>query len=577
MASADHESFDHRRHNPAADQFDAADPPAERMSGPVRRPEPDRYLALAFAWGDILLELDQEGTISFAAGATDILLHRPAHALVGRPLAVVVADETVDSIAAMLDMVRRHGRAERESIALAAAGGRRVTMRAAGYCLSDDGPVYLALRRSQPPPPGARPVLRDGPAFAAAAAAALHELTEKGVPAAVSFVSAPGLDTLAAGLSAEQAMDLETRVEQAVERRAAGGALLKVQPGSYGLVHEAAADLATLSQEISSIAKAFAPEGLACETMTMPDLGAISEEEVAEGVLYAISRFREAQASGITLKDLSRRITTIAGDALGEVRRFKEVCRLGDFEIVFQPIVDLATGQIHHYEALARFSGSNESPQRVIAFAEATGMVAEFDIAVARQAVKALSAYPRNSDRLKLAINVSGHSVGSADYVRPLMALLQENLWIRGKLLFEITESARMRDLSAAAAFIEQLRRWGFQVCLDDFGAGAASFQYLSMLNVDIVKIDGWSIRNARNTAKGKAFLSALTGLCRRLGTKTVAEMIDSEEALHFVRECGCDCAQGYLFGKPHRDLRQFSPLPNAHLLARLPARPAGG
>jgi EAL domain-containing protein (putative c-di-GMP-specific phosphodiesterase class I) len=145
--------------------------------------------------------------------------------------------------------------------------------------------------------------------------------------------------------------------------------------------------------------------------------------------------------------------------------------------------------------------------------------------------------------------------------------LLAENKWLEGRLIFEVTESSRMADLEGANTFIQSIRNRGFEVCLDDFGAGAASFQYLSVLDVDVVKLDGSAVKNAQKAAKGRAFLSSLTDLCRRLKVLTVAEMVDTPKALDFVRDCGCDFAQGYLFGKPSTNVRDFFPLPNQSLL----------
>ncbi len=136
--------------------------------------------------------------------------------------------------------------------------------------------------------------------------------------------------------------------------------------------------------------------------------------------------------------------------------------------------------------------------------------------------------------------------------------------------MFEITESSRMSDLESANNFIQSLRGRGYHVCLDDFGAGAASFQYLSVLDVDVVKLDGSAVKNAQKAAKGRAFLSALTELCRRMNVETIAEMVDTEETLDFCRDCGCNYVQGFLFGKPSPDIKDFSPLPQGALFRKV-------
>ncbi len=133
-------------------------------------------------------------------------------------------------------------------------------------------------------------------------------------------------------------------------------------------------------------------------------------------------------------------------------------------------------------------------------------------------------------------------------------------------MLFEITESARMADLEMANRVIQSLRKAGHEVCLDDFGAGAASFQYLSALDVDVVKLDGSAVRNAQAGPKGRAFLTALASFCGSLAVNTIAEMVDSEDSLIFVKGCGVDYVQGYLFGRPSKQIKDFDPLPRADL-----------
>lgn len=137
-------------------------------------------------------------------------------------------------------------------------------------------------------------------------------------------------------------------------------------------------------------------------------------------------------------------------------------------------------------------------------------------------------------------------------------ALLDADTWLRNFLVFEITESARVADLKKANIFVQSLRSRGFHVCLDDFGAGAASFQYLSVLEVDVVKLDGSAVKNAQSAPKGRAFLKALTTLCKTMEVETIAEMVDSKETLEFVRDCGVEYVQGFLFGKPDPDPWQF-------------------
>jgi len=130
---------------------------------------------------------------------------------------------------------------------------------------------------------------------------------------------------------------------------------------------------------------------------------------------------------------------------------------------------------------------------------------------------------------------------------------------VRGQLMFEVTESSKITDLPAVNAFLQRLRRAGHKVCLDDFGSGAAAFQYLRALQVDVVKIDGGYVKNACATPEGKRFLMAMAGLLRELGITTIAEMVEDEKHLEVIKDCGFRFGQGYLFGRPSVDIGAFS------------------
>lgn len=122
-----------------------------------------------------------------------------------------------------------------------------------------------------------------------------------------------------------------------------------------------------------------------------------------------------------------------------------------------------------------------------------------------------------------------------------------------------MTELTQMSDLKAANNFIQRLREQGFFVSIDGFGSGAAHFSYLASLDVDMVKFAGSAVRDAVQAHKGKAFLKALVDLCRELGVATVAEHVEDETTLMFVRECGVHYVQGYLFGEPSTEIQAFA------------------
>jgi EAL domain-containing protein (putative c-di-GMP-specific phosphodiesterase class I) len=263
-----------------------------------------------------------------------------------------------------------------------------------------------------------------------------------------------------------------------------------------------------------------------------------------------------------------------SGGSARTVNIVKRPAFAADFDAFFQPIVNARTGCIHHYEALARFPDADGTltPYDHISLAERTGLITVFDMAMVRKMIAWLGNQPQRSGAVRVSVNISGRSINSLPCLAELDALLGDNAWVRGRLMFEITESAHLGNLVAANAFIQRLRRQGFPVCLDDFGAGAANFEYLSCLEVDIVKLDGDWLRAARQARKGEAFLKALIGLCRDLGITTVAEMIEDEAALDFARGCGVTYVQGFLFGAPAGDIGVFRQSIPARLFISEPA-----
>jgi EAL domain-containing protein (putative c-di-GMP-specific phosphodiesterase class I)/GGDEF domain-containing protein len=548
------------------------------------KPDRDRYLALSFCWGDLLFEMDEAGTLSFATGATEPFIGKRPTDLVGTNFSDLFIPEELPDVQQFLRGISQRGRFDTDILKLKRKQGLPLPLMAAGYCL--DGKVYVALhlRASNPnlatdrADRDVKTGLVNHEAFSENASQRIKQLAEMGQKAEVSILSLQGFGDLKNRLPGPVADSLMARVGAALRSNAVDSdSATQIGDDKFSLVHQATMDLAQLTAQIQELAKSADPkgEGVKIDTASLNMDGAenLSQEDMAKGLLYAMNSFQREAGKGFNIADLSTNITQLVAKGVSEVNGFKRVVAEGKFFVALQPIVDIKNGEVHHYEALCRFNTATpgESPYRYITFAEETGLIHDFDLAMAKKVVEWLSKMPRNNDKYRVAVNISGFSIGVPQYVEALHQLIKENPWTQGKLMFEITESSRMSDLEAANAFIQALRKKGHHVCLDDFGAGAASFQYLSALEVDVVKIDGSAVKNAQKAPKGRAFLSALTELCTRLGVETIAEMIDTPETLSFVRDCRCDYVQGFLFGKPSANIAEFNPLPNINLFKRRP------
>ncbi|KDM66154.1 EAL domain-containing protein [Acidiphilium sp. JA12-A1] len=526
------------------------------------RLERDRYALLAFCWGDLLLTLDPRLRIETVSGASEALTGLSEYAWTGRKFTDLIAEKDRGRIAAVLETLTPTRRALAGTIRLAGregATGTRVSVAAHRLDTGRDA-IFVSMRMLAEDAPDEPEEIEEVPRLAerlAAASAQGAEMTLFAIPEIPRDTGGPLGETLddllrAHSLGGDTAMRLDSR--------------------HYSVLHEAGRSFGPVIHQIEAMIHAADPTAPPprIESMTLPmQAEGMSESDLARGLVYAMHRFGEG--SELSLHEAGQRLRERLSDAMGSVTRLRRAIDDGVFGIAFQPIVDLYSGAIDHFEALARFDQAGTgSPFETIRLAEETGLIEDFDLAMARKAVSWFRTLPLNNENICLAVNISGRSINSAAYAEGLHRLLEENHWLRRRLSFEITESAQIADLDAANGFIQGLRRRGFSVALDDFGAGAASFRYLSALEVDAVKFDGAAIRHAQRAQKGRAFLSALTELCRRMGISTVAEMIETPEALAFVRDCGCNFVQGYLFGQPAAEIGRFAQLPNRGLLVPL-------
>ncbi len=152
---------------------------------------------------------------------------------------------------------------------------------------------------------------------------------------------------------------------------------------------------------------------------------------------------------------------------------------------------------------------------------------------------------------VRIAANVSALSLMRPAFVDSLLDVTAEETALRPRLLLEITETVRLDDLDQAARVISHLRGLGHVVCLDDFGAGAASLEYLRHLNVDVVKIDGRYVRELTDGSRDAMILKHVVALCRDLKVSTIAEMVETRQTARLLKDLGVDLGQGWAFGKP--------------------------
>jgi len=226
-----------------------------------------------------------------------------------------------------------------------------------------------------------------------------------------------------------------------------------------------------------------------------------------------------------------------------------------EFDVFFQPIVDLRTGVVTGMEALLRWNHpelGSVPPSTFIPLAESTGIMMPIGAWALRQACLRAKEWQNAGFRnLSLAVNLSVTQLQSVDLVQRVRAALDETGLPADQLELEITESTAMQSPEISLRVLSELKKLGIRISLDDFGTGHSSLAYLKRLPIDTVKIDQSFVRDIDADPNSAAIVTAIIAMAHSLRLKVIAEGVEHEEQAMFLRRYGCDLMQGYLFTKP--------------------------
>lgn len=533
-----------------------------------------RLLGFAFANADLLLEIAPQGAIAFAVGAGEALSGSAETQLVGRAWRDFIQPGDCAMIEALFKGLAPGERGGPLLVRLTGNGDG--TTRAAAFSAfnlpENQGALSCALARAQLDDTLSTGRLHERSDFEALAAALLETARSTGAELELALVELAGLTAARQKASPEDRGKLEARLAGVLRAQAHGGqAATELGDDRFALVRGRGEPSEMLVRRIARLlAEGLEATPISATANLVPLKGEADPKRAMRALRFSLDNFlREGAGDGSTgaaanlsdaLGKAMQRTITEAG-ALGEAIRDRK------FRLVYQPVVRLKDGSLHHHETLVRFD-EDESPFPQIRMAEEFDLIESLDLAVLEQAVKTLE----GGQHLKLAVNVSGRTIMSPAYVNAACQLVQKTPSVRGRLLFELTESAAIEDLAKADRHLQALRGEGCHICLDDFGAGAASLAYLQQLGLDIVKIDGRYIRDLQGGGREATFVKHLVKMCAELGIRTLAEMVETPEAEAAVRKAGVDLAQGWRYGAA-ADM----PLPPANKPKKLAAtmRPA--
>jgi diguanylate cyclase (GGDEF)-like protein len=239
--------------------------------------------------------------------------------------------------------------------------------------------------------------------------------------------------------------------------------------------------------------------------------------------------------------------------------RIRAALSEGRFVPVFQPVVEIRTGRVVSVETLARMretDGRLVAPDEFLDAAERFGFVTAIDRLLIAGAFDALVAAKRRiAPDLEMAINLSGLDFEDDDLVADISRMARGKGVPPGRVTFEITETAALRDFARVQSFTRALVAEGFRFALDDFGIGFSSFRYLKELPVSSLKLDISYVRNLATSPDNRVFVRGMADICRGLGVTTIAEGVESADTLAILAELGVERAQGHHIGFPSPDL----------------------
>ena len=258
------------------------------------------------------------------------------------------------------------------------------------------------------------------------------------------------------------------------------------------------------------------------------------------------------------LKDLvneSTNVSVLSPEKLALEALLRRALAQGEFQVYYQPQVNIATGQVIGAEALVRWQNPDRgiiSPAEFIPLAEETGLIIQIGEWVLLSAcAQAASWLAAGFSPFTISVNLSARQLSDPELKARIVQILETTGLEPANLELEMTESALVENATVAGATLNQLKALGIRIAIDDFGTGYATLGYLKQFAFDTLKIDRIFVRNANEDAQNAAITTAVILLGHSLKMTVIAEGVETEAELAFLKQHQCDIMQGYLFSRP--------------------------
>lgn len=297
------------------------------------------------------------------------------------------------------------------------------------------------------------------------------------------------------------------------------------------------------------------------EVTVTPSIGVASSSN--DGDLSAEVLVRDADTAMYRAKDAGRSRVVAYDPSMGEIvrgrvqldRSLRQALGRGEMDVHFQPVIELATGRLAGFEALARWHRSDDgpcTPDVFIAAAEENGLILPIGDFVLGRALDQLRRWRQLSpSEIGVNVNVSGRQLEDPGFTGRVLAALAHRGLPPSALRLEVTESTLVGDDSIAVGSLHDLERAGISVSVDDFGTGYSSLSYLSKLRVHEVKIDRSFVAGLTTRPEDHAIVRATAAMADALGLQVVAEGIETRDQRDALVELGVGRGQGWYLGRP--------------------------
>ena len=232
----------------------------------------------------------------------------------------------------------------------------------------------------------------------------------------------------------------------------------------------------------------------------------------------------------------------------------KNALKNDTFEMLYQPQYEISSHKLVGFESLIRLKnkkGEYINTQQFINIAEKSGLIYDIDLWVMHNVMKQTRDFVLLHPEVEVSINISGKHITNKGFIETVIDSLSETNFPPKNLKIEITESSYIRHIDEAAQVVQRLKTLGIKTALDDFGTGYSSLNYLSKMAVDMLKIDKSFVDEILTKEGDKSFVDIIIKLGHLMNCKVIAEGVEDQDQLSTLAFLGCDCVQGYIWGKP--------------------------